>query len=215
MDINHFSEYTSGNASEFIKPGGNIDITSHGLGSGIYGVSNLCIEKYPPSSYKFSGVFRIENPYKLTTTENCDDYIEISKTMMRSLDRVRIDQELHETRDQDLDFNPLASRIAELIDDYDLPKLKYIDEALSSFWHDYKNRVDIVEMPINYVLKRNGYDGVCSTPGTYCDRWCKGYVKFIPYPELNESEVGVILNRHGITKEVFTVAIDGRLCRTV
>ena len=201
MYINHFSNYKNGNASEYIKPGGVIDITSHGIGSGIYGVSDQCVKKSPPSQYRFSGTFQIKNPYTLVTTENCDDYIEISKTMMRRLDR--IDNESREP-----DFSRLAESISGMVAEYGLPKLDYIEDALSLFWKDYKGRIDIVELPINYVLKKNGYDGVCSTPGTFCDRWCKGYVKFIPYPGEGDIVVGMILNRQGITKEEFVVG-DG------
>jgi hypothetical protein len=197
MQINHYSKFEQGNASEYIKPGKSIDITSHGMGSGIYGVSKKCVDKSPPSFHTYHSVFDIERPYHLTTTENCDDYIEVSKTMMRALEEMRGDGEP--------DFSSIAEKIVGMIECYELPRLENIEESLKEFWIDYNTRTGFVEMPINYVLKKNGFDGVCSTPGTFCDRWCKGYVKFIPYPGQGNIPVGLILNRHGINKDEFRI----------
>ena len=164
MQINHYSKFEQGNASEYIKPGKSIDITSHGMGSGIYGVSKKCVDKSPPSFHTYHSVFDIEHPYYLTTTDSCDEYIEVSKTMMRALEEMR--------GNGDTDFSSIAEKIVDMIECSELPRLENIEESLKEFWIDYNTRTGFVEMPINYVLKKNGFEGVCSTPGTFCDRWC-------------------------------------------
>lgn len=39
--IYHYSKYDGCHTSEYIIPNGNINITNHGIGSGIYGITRI------------------------------------------------------------------------------------------------------------------------------------------------------------------------------
>ena len=84
---------------------------------------------------------------------------------------------------------------------------KNVISALTKFIKDYNEKTtgEQLEMPINYILKEEGFDGVMSAPYLSCHSWSKGDVKFIDYPTNkigDKIHVSVFLGRNGIFKPV-------------
>lgn len=81
-------------ATEYIKPGGKINITSHGLGSGIYGLSIPSYKRkkqYLPF-YLSEGkklVVKIDRPYILTSNEHCNSLIRWSTAINDTLQKFK------------------------------------------------------------------------------------------------------------------------------
>jgi len=84
----HYSSFKGGNASEYIIPKGKITITSHGMGSGIYGLSREYLSVHPPTNTELSKEYRfdIKNPFVLYTNEDCEKYMEMSMSLMRMIE---------------------------------------------------------------------------------------------------------------------------------
>lgn len=218
--IYHYSTFLGGNASEYIVPNGNIDITSHGMGSGIYGLSYEYTRLNPASNTFLSNeyIFTIYNPFVLKTDTECEMYMEGSKTLMRI-----IEENVRE--DIDIDIEKVISKIDLFMGDRTTSEYKeesdknpHIDKhfdlemtknAIKAFLTDYRERKNYVEMPINYILKAHGYDGVVSKPMTICHTWGRGNVKFIDYPTEKVEDkypVGFILCRSGISRPLHSLS---------
>jgi hypothetical protein len=204
-NIIHHSPFPGGNASEYIVPGKSIIVTSHGMGSGIYGLSPQYLEKYPPENLEVNlgYVFTIDNAFIIQTEEECQTYIDGSMTLMRDLEALRqkslSDPSIIIT---EKDMIPIALKFVELFPNFDLGM---VTNALFQFWNDYHTRKDFVAMPINYVLNSFGFDGVSSNTDISCHAWSKGDVKFLSYPTLEiGEEVPVVfyLGRDGVTKPI-------------
>ena len=169
MIVYHYSDYKGGNAAEYIVPDinkkTNIDITSHGIGSGIYGLSRL---EQTNNVYAFT----LESPLLLETIEECDKYIEASKYLQRTISK------------QYSVIGP--QRIAlEFIKFYPELKYEYVLNCIKQFMSDFKNRTDMVMMPINYIMMGLGYDGVYSKVPSF-DTFSKGNIVYTGYPTKKE-----------------------------
>lgn len=230
MPINytHYSPFIGGNASEYIVAKGKINITSHGMGSGIYCLSDSYIKDNPSKGYSSKpNVFTIYNPFIISNIDDGDLYINASKTLMEDLETIN---SLSKPITQNDIINISKTFIDNIIGDKYLPnkrkrinnpscdkhynvydvyktifKLHIVKDSLFKFLTDYNLRDDYIEMPINYILKALGFDGVCSTPGLPTHSWSKGNVKFIPYPtnkKHNITPVRYILCRSGIKKPI-------------
>jgi len=198
-EIIHNSPFPGGNASEYISPKGRIDITSHGMGSGIYGLSREYLLYNPANSNHLNYVFTIENPYVITTDDNCGKYISASKHVMRIF-QYYVDSGQYEI--SKYEFRKISKEFIDIIDDKGFDIIR-VAKSLETFWIDYNTRTDFIEMPINYILKGEGMDGVMSLYTVYCHSWSKGDVKFIPYPTYTIGDkipVAIILSRKGIDK---------------
>lgn len=207
--IHHYSPHFGGNASEYIVPRvGPIDITSHSMGSGIYGVSDLYQKQNKPNQENSSEeyTFKIKRPFVIFNQRECDEYVEASRFIVENLEKFRVSNSFH---------NPysivvrIAIKVVKLLrfDDIDI-----VITAIQDFINDYLNRNDMVEMPINYILKAHNYDGVYSLFGKSCDSWSKGNVKFIKYPTYevgDEMPVAYIYTRIGTTKNVINLTGRG------
>lgn len=197
VEIQHFSCYLGGNASEFIQPKGIINITSHGLGSGIYGVTsgylanNRAISTNPATEQY---TFVIQNPYVLDSNQKCDVYIKSSKFLLNELDfKLRIAPE------KKINITDIAVKF---IDQFDISRdlTDTVVFALEKFQYDYNHMSDYVAMPIVYILKELGYDGIVGI-NSVCDSWNKGNIKFINYPTMSKgdtTQVKFIFVRKGV-----------------
>lgn len=193
--IIHYSNF-GGHASEYIHPKGYIDITSHGIGSGIYGLSQEYLQKNPPNGNIYEKfLYNINNPYFINDNEDYELYSSSSKNLMRKLQKIT-----HENCSVDhVILKKLSKKFVNKIGKF---TVKSVTTSLVNFWHDYHTRFDCVEMPINYILKNNGYDGVVFKVGTHGHRWSAGNVKFINYPTYKKGDkipVHIILTRKGIS----------------
>lgn len=202
----HFSPYFGGNASEFIVPKlGKIDITSHGMGSGIYGLSNSYISRNTPDMEEGSSryTFKLELPYVIVNQEECDRYSSTSMKLSRNMEKLR--KKMIEEPNSIFTIDnmiPIAKEfIKDIQQEFDLDTTA---TALLDFFNDYYNRNDFVEMPINYILKADGNDGVLSEVRTSCHSWGKGDVKFLEhyplYKERDIQPVNNILTRDGFQR---------------
>lgn len=205
-EIIHYSNFFGGNAAEYIVPNGNITITSHGLGSGIYGLSQDYIDKNPPNitlSNRYT--FIVENPYIISTEEQADNYIESSMNIMRCLESTI-------KREKVLDIYTIDHIVKNFVCNMPAFSIETVTSALLEFCNDYYFRKDAVEMPINYILKKVGYDGVVSEEGTSTHSWSKGNVKFIDYPTYkmgDKCHVAFIISRAGISRPMINLKSKG------
>lgn len=220
----HYSPYFGGNASEYIVPKiGTMDITSHGMGSGIYCLSQKYVDQNPPSKNENSNeyTFIIEQPFVILSDEECDNYIRASKQLMSELEIMRKNSIARVTQVTQVtqyatptidDFVPLAKNF---IDNISRESKEFqgtsgwnkstVSNSLFKFWADYHTRDDMVEMPINYILKGEGFDGVASAYGLSCHSWSKGNVKFVHYPTYKVGDsvpVKTFLLRSGFDKPI-------------
>lgn len=198
---------TDAAASEYIKPGGKINITSHGLGSGIYGLSIPYYErnKRRLPRYLSEGkklVVKIDRPYILTSNEHCNSLIRWSTAINDTLQKFKkkflsglkkereekaeekAEEEAEEEADKTyLSLKLISSLCATQFNKFSERKLtaKKCRTALRKFLTDYSSRKDYVCMPINYILGELRYDGIYAG-GTSCDSMSKGNIKFMcPY----------------------------------
>jgi hypothetical protein len=206
--IIHHSPFPGGNASEYIIPGGKINITSHGMGSGIYGLSQFYLSNNPPNTDERSEQysFSMDLQYVIMTQEECDRYVSASTTIMELFDNMK-----QNMLPPDVEIMNISKTFVKLMHDPKDIKHEWdfdvndVYNSLTKFWIDYKTRQDIIEMPINYILKNEGFDGVMTKPGVTCHAWNKGDVKFIPYPTYREGDslpVCIIIGRDGVNKKI-------------
>ena len=178
--IFHSSNYEGGNASEYIIPGGNIFITNHGIGTGIYGITKK-------TNSKNEYTFNLENPYILNNNEECDNYMRASLYINEMMNNNEI-----QIRNISAEFIKI---LPEFEEDYIVKKLK-------EFKSDYKNRKDMVMMPINYILMGCNFDGIYSRD-TVLDSYSKGNLKFTNYPsKKNKLPIRYFKRRNNINEYI-------------
>ena len=181
-------------ATEYITPGGKINITSHGLGSGIYGLSipsykrkKQYLPRYLSEGKKL--VVKIDRPYILTSNEHCNSLIRWSTAINDTLQKFKkkflsgLKKERGVHPREKLSLKLISSLCATQFNKFSERKLtaKKCRTALRKFLKDYSTRKDYVCMPINYILGELRYDGIYAG-GTSCDSMSKGNIKFMcPY----------------------------------
>lgn len=176
--------------------------TSHGLGSGVYGLASLDnaqIERELNHQSHFK-IIEIEYPLRLVDharTKESDQYTEISKGMQRLCDELK--KQRHQFKHQKSVFMPNASRADVVEAFFSMPEQQtrlhqwakilcgfknitveqelmqeLIFEALQEFFTDANSKqCDIVPMPINYLIKKLGFTGVVSM---FNDRFNRGLI---------------------------------------
>jgi len=198
---------TDAAATEYIKPGGKINITSHGLGSGIYGLSIPYYErnKRRLPRYLSEGkklVVKINRPYILTSSEHCNSLIRWSTAINDTLQKFK--KKFLSGR---ISLKLVSSLCATQFNKFSERKLtpKKCRTALRKFLRDYSTRKDYVCMPINYILDELRYDGIYAG-GTSCDSMSKGNIKFMcPYEKAKTVLVNKIKVRSGVENTLITL----------
>lgn len=179
--IYHRSTYEGGNASEYIVPGGDVFITNHGIGSGIYGLTKK-------SNTKDEYTFTLENPFILSNNNYCDDYIRASLYLNERMNNFTVNS-----------IKYTASEFVKIFPQFDED---FVFKKLKEFKADYKNRKDMVMMPINYILMGYNYDGIYSR-NTIMDNYNKGNIKFTNYPtKKNILPIKYFKKRNGVNEYV-------------
>ena len=179
---------------------GKINITSHGIGSGIYGLSrskyNAYFENLP--EYLKHGTFveiSINNPFILENSTDCDKLIAWSTSLNDNLEKYK-----KKILSGKITLKLFAGVFVYYFNKFFTLKLSHIQfiNALTSFLHDYITRSKYVSMPINYIFKELGIDGIYAE-NTFCDSMSKGNIKFIPYvEESTKSLTNIIKVRNGV-----------------
>ena len=220
---------TDAAATEYIKPGGKINITSHGLGSGIYGLSIPYYErnKRRLPRYLSEGkklVVKINRPYILTSSEHCNSLIRWSTAINDTLQKFKkkflsgLKKERGVKPREKLSLKLISSLCATQFNKFSERKLtaKKCRTALRKFLKDYSSRKDYVCMPINYILGELRYDGIYAG-GTSCDSMSKGNIKFMcPYEKAKTVLVNKIKVRSGVENTPITLdfqKIKGKFLR--
>jgi len=188
ITIYHASRHqTGGYGSEYIYPKtGEISITNHGMGSGIYGLSKQKMfsedSKIPIEDSEIH-MYTMNNPIILDS-EKCTIYQEASKGLNEELEKIRKNNIQNNIQNNILNKKEIEKIVRKFLKTFNMiAKLdkKKVSESVVKFMDDYYQRKHYVQMPINYILQNHGYDGVVAVPGTICDSWGKGSVKFLEY----------------------------------
>ena len=195
-EIIHCSKYPGGYATDYIIPRGIINYPlKKGIATGIYGLSKIYLDNKggnPEYAYGCELIsLKMELPYLINTSEECQKFLQANRYLENSFQNFVNNRKYDNVVLEDNDFLVLAKEFIKIIgEDFSPTNIK---SALIDFWYDYNNRQDYVEMPINYILKKEGNDGIMSHPTVEdCHSWIRGDVKFIPYPSReNISEIPI------------------------
>lgn len=158
-------------AAEYVVPRGNVTITNHGLGSGIYGVlptPRVLDVVYADAVYD---EITLNNPLFLQDNAHGQLFTRLSKRL----------QELATAMIADLGgFYPSRTQVWRLMEEHiDLTRetIQLIDKvfsrvgrqvlaspllstALTEFFQEYQTASNHARQPINFLMTRLGYDGV-------------------------------------------------------
>jgi len=181
-------------ATEYIKPRGKIDITSHGLGSGVYGI--VTPGEIPQQEETVAETIDIGNPFYVQSVSHKDQITTMSKRLQAVAAIIAKHASLEEGKE--IDKLPLAidlsfgSESSEEVND----SIKYakrvfnevgitveanqIKECIKIFLNDYFTSETAIPQPINYLMTSLGYDGL-----------------YLAYPEAQGSfQTGSVWYRH-------------------
>lgn len=204
VDITHFFTGPA-TASEYITPHGDgplgrehdIDITSHGLGSGIYGFANATQEQKLEAERNFRSTaytIHMDNPLYLQDGDHGGRLTELSKGMQRlahafrewngegkSTDKLGewLTGENGEAYIALIDkLEKVVRKVGREIEAEEASEL--LKASLGAFFVDYYSAAPggVVAQPINYLLQGQlGYDGVYATDDTNnkFNRGCVAY----------------------------------------
>lgn len=191
--ITHYSPPgLPGRGSEYVQPGGPIIITSHGIGSGVYGVNG--VSGFDPQSTPTQ--ITMQNPYHLQDPAHSNSYTSTSTSLQGLANTMQNDPGIagnpHPTPEQiqnSMDQHPqqvqtvLNNMHNTFGDDpgYDQANNPAaLNQALGGFLGAYNGAQpgDAVPQPINFLLGNQGHDGVYATPNSGYNGWAKGSVAF-------------------------------------
>jgi hypothetical protein len=185
VDITHFhtgpitaSEYIKPHGSEEISRNNDIDITNHGLGSGIYGFAEAT-EQLKSDALKDHGstayTIHMNKPLYLQDSAHGVQLTELSKSLQRVATRFRQERK---SGDQISDWittqpemNSLKSKLVNVVqraggDIVADEAPEHVKAALKAFFTEYDSGKPFVRQPINFLLGRFGYDGIYATDST-------------------------------------------------
>lgn len=194
VKITHFhSQGVTG--SEYIKPGGKIDVTQHGHGSGIYGIANPTSSHHEQAtSYNSSAVpaeITVSNPFYLQDKQHSDQFKTVSKSLQRALadaaalvktEQLSVTDALVRGAER---IGAVAQALDKLIERVggNPPGASWLMERSKTFLTDYfEASQPTMPQPINYVLRPLGYDGLFSDESED-NSWSVGMVAFAPHDD--------------------------------
>jgi hypothetical protein len=187
---NYRESYYGLSSAEYIKKKGFLNINkSHGLGSGIYGLTNSDNESRDSSLYIIEP-FILNDPVILDKDEDQSRFIELSVYLIKLCESY--------INHKKSTYNDLAKGIGKFseIKKALCPKSRKIGVAITKFIEDYMQAKigDFLKQPINYLLE-DSYDGIYnSCPAG--NIFSRGSVKFVDI--LPRSQCGVMLASQGI-----------------
>jgi hypothetical protein len=197
ITITHFSD-VGVVSSEHVVPQGNVVVTNHGLGSGVYGLANAgpseqeAAIKYNPNAVAHDVTMR--NPLYLQDAGHGGDFTAMSKELQRIVDKIHNEygkplklshydgasdwMEGHQVETQNL--QNLIRRVFSRVNDNRVPSVGELNNIISNFLVKYNTRDSshATKQPVNYLMKFMGYDGVYadnSTDNSF-SRGCVAYV---------------------------------------
>ena len=186
-EIIHCSKYPGGYATDYIIPDGIINYPlKKGVGTGIYGLSKVFLDDKGGDNPEYEHgceliSLKMDLPYIINTIEECKKFLQANRYLENSFQNLAVKHRYGHTIISEDKFITITKEFINIIGEDFSPD--NVQSALMEFWHDYNNRQNYVEMPINYILKKEGNDGIMSHPLVQeCHNLTRGDVKFIPYP---------------------------------
>ena len=199
------SRNMNGHGAEYIKPkDGKINITSHGLGSGIYCLTKESMDKVLESRTR-QGIendpiyeVTMNHPFHIRTPEEGALIVTFSTTINQLLQ-----SKLKEGKDLTTEWNHISDEVRIELSTFlsfafsqssisEAMKLKAQIGIFKSFATEYRTRTDFVKMPITLFLEKLGFDGVYCHPSSGFDTFTKGSLAFVPY--VTDSHENIIVN---------------------
>ncbi|HET9627514.1 MAG TPA: DUF4157 domain-containing protein [Kofleriaceae bacterium] len=194
VKISHFhSRGVTG--SEYIKPGGKIDVTQHGHGSGIYGIANpTSAHQEQAINFNASAVaeeITVKNPFYLQDKQHSDQFKTVSKNLQRATteaaelvntERIPIREAIARASGS---IDAVAQSLDKLIERVgkEPPGVSWLKERIEAFLTVYfAASQPMMRQPINFVLGPLGYDGLFSDEADD-NTWSVGMVAFSPHDD--------------------------------
>jgi hypothetical protein len=199
------SRNMNGHGAEYIKPkDGKINITSHGLGSGIYCLTKESMDKVLQSRTR-QGIendpiyeVTMNHPFHIRTTEEGALLVTFSTTINQLLQ-----SKLKDGKDLTIEWNKISDDVRIQLSMFlslalsqssvsDAMKLEAQKNIFKAFATEYRNRTNFVKMPITLFLEKLGFDGVYCHPSSGFDTFTKGSLAFVPY--VTDSHENIVVN---------------------
>lgn len=192
VQVEHFhpASQANPNAAEYVKPGGPIDITSHALGSGMYGVAEATediLEAAEEHGAFTRTPIQINDPLVVQNELHGQELQSLNKR----INEIAQELENAQTRGQghiDAAVQGKAVMLQDLLNrvfgraGLQVPQLDKVKEALATFFQRYQaHNAKFVDQPATIFLAE-----LCHLGGIYGDEssglnsYQKGSVKFLP-----------------------------------
>ncbi|HEX4462376.1 MAG TPA: polymorphic toxin-type HINT domain-containing protein [Polyangia bacterium] len=198
--ITHYSPPgLPGRGSEYVQPGGPVIITSHGIGSGVYGVDGVSGADPQSTPHQIT----MQNPYHLQDPAHSNSYTSTSTSLQGLANTMQHDPGIagnpNPTPEQiQNSMNQHPQQVQTVLNNmhntfgddpgYDQANNQAaLNSALGGFLGAYNGAQpgDSVPQPINFLIGNQGHDGVYATPSSGYNGWAKGSVAFNPPPGFN------------------------------
>jgi len=181
-------------ASEYLEPGvDDADVTKHGLGSGVYGLSGLDPETVVKQeiSYGSKGeTIELDRPLHLQHDQHGEEFTVMSKRLQKLADSLKnkYGKQAAEADAIEKGLKEHASVVDELTKNMDLalarvgkksPGVGAVKGALQQFLQAYFTRPKFVAQPINYLMELLGFDGVFAETPRF-NAFDRGNIKYVP-----------------------------------
>jgi hypothetical protein len=195
VSISHFHDKHKGmTGSEYVKSGGNIVITNHGHGSGIYGVKDPSesqkLEAKKHNSNSVESKITMKNPLYLQNEHHGTLFREVSKGLQRAAQyavslviekSMKPEDAVRAVPELDVLVGKLNLVLAKV--SHEEVGVDFVVSALAKFVTAYLQQKGApVHQPINYVLVPLGFDGLYSDEGQD-NAWGTGLVAFSPHDD--------------------------------
>jgi Domain of unknown function (DUF4157) len=191
--ITHYTRQAHAHAGEFVKPGGPIDITSHALGSGIYGfhTPTAVTEKYRTELKLESKVVVFDNPFIVQDKPHGTKLIGFGKLLAKTA--ASIDAGFDESTILTLpmiqklllnhpDYAKLTTLLNELLSraGQPPPHSNALGLTLLAFFQQYRDPGSKYVEQVGTMLFRSlGYGGISGSEETGIDGLTTGNVAFV------------------------------------
>lgn len=187
---------SSVSGSEYVVPQkGKINITSHGLGSGIYGLHGMTKAKVAAQEqqYKSVGVvIGMKNPLVLQNRKHAEEFTEMSKELQRLAEDIRktaggkeeniegaIKAALAEKNERVSRFMTNLRKVLARVE-APFPDERILIDALITFFEDYFKSKDYAAQPVNHLMTLLRFDGVLALEESGYSTFGRGSVAYIP-----------------------------------
>lgn len=180
--------------AEYVKPRGEIDITSHAIGSGIYGFHPD--SKDPFISYNVvASIVTIDNPLIIQDKGHGECFKTFSKELAKLTkdiyDKNKINgsknvmSEIMEVGENKEKRNILFVKLKWLLirAGHRPPEISVIDQAIISFLKLYTEQSDYVEQVSTILFSNLGFGGIYGSPETGLSSMSTGNIKFIAHDD--------------------------------